>query len=190
MGGGELPIEKLRVLPDFDRSKIISSVRYWDKGGGTEEDASFTAGVLMHKLSDGTFVIEHIMRGRWSTLEREQRIKRVTDTDQSRYPNYCVWIEQEPGSGGKESAENTLRNLSGWRCYADKVTGSKQTRVQPFAAQVQAGNVWLIVGQWVPPFLDECEQWPFGKYNDQVDACAGAFNKLTKSQYDTSYSWV
>jgi hypothetical protein len=42
----------------------------------------------------------------------------------------------------------------------------------------------------VQSFLTECEQWPFGRYNDQVDAAAGAFNKLTTSQYDGSYGWV
>ena len=27
-----------------------------------------------------------------------------------------IYIEQEPGSGGKESAEATIRNLAGFRC--------------------------------------------------------------------------
>jgi phage terminase large subunit-like protein len=31
---------------------------------------------------------------------------------------------------------------------------------------------------WVQSFLDECELWPHGRFNDQVDAAAGAFNKL------------
>jgi len=50
--------------------------------------------------------------------------------------NYEVGVEMEPGSGGKESAENTLRNLAGFSCYADRVTGSKEARANPFAAQV------------------------------------------------------
>jgi len=189
-GGGELPIEKLRILPHLIRSKIISSVRYWDKGGSTKEDASFTAGVLMHKLGDDTFVIGHIARGRWSTFERERHIKSYSDADTERCSNLDVWIEQEPGSAGKESAEATIRNLAGLRVYADRVTGSKQVRAEPFAAQVQAGNVWLLAGDWVQDFLEECEAWPNGKYKDQVDAAAGAFNKLTTSSYDTTYSWV
>ena len=122
--------------------------------------------------------------------EREKRIKAYTEADQRAHTNFSVWIEQEPGSGGKESAENTLRNLAGWRCYADRVTGSKRVRAEPFIAQVQGGNVWLLAGQWVQAFLDECEMWPKGKFNDQVDAAAGAFNKLTTSWFDTSYSWV
>ena len=62
-------------------------------------------------------------------------------------------------------------------------------RAQPFAAQVQGGNVWLVAGDWVTPFRDECECWPNGKYNDQVDAAAGALNKLVSStSYNLDYS--
>jgi predicted phage terminase large subunit-like protein len=189
-GGGELPIEKLRILPHLIRSKITRSALYWDKGGSVGKDAAYTAGVLMHKLDNDTFVIEHIARGRWSTFERERQIKSYSDADTGRCSNLDVWIEQEPGSAGKESAEATIRSLAGLRVHAHRVTGSKQVRAQPFAAQVQAGNVWLLAGDWVQDFFEECEAWPNGKYKDQVDAAAGAFNKLTTSSYDTTYSWV
>ena len=190
VGGGQLPIEKLNALPYFDRSKIVHSVRYWDKAGtSNSEDAAYTVGVLMHKLSDGTFVIGHIARGRWSALDRERQIKEWAVADSKTCESYEVVVEQEPGSGGKESAENTIRNLAGFRVSADRVTGSKEVRAQPFAAQVQGGNVWLVAGDWVTPFRDECECWPNGKYNDQVDAAAGALNKLVSStSYNLDYS--
>ena len=35
----------------------------------------------------------------------------------------AVWLEQEPGSGGKESAEASIRNLAGFTVHADRVTG-------------------------------------------------------------------
>ena len=123
------------MLPYFDRSTITRSGRYWDKAG-TADRGAFTAGVLMHKCKDGTYVIEHIVRGRWSALDREARIKQYTEADRKKYPGVKIWVEQEPGSGGKESVEATIRNLAGYSVYADKVTGSKQVRAQPFAAQV------------------------------------------------------
>jgi predicted phage terminase large subunit-like protein len=189
VGGGQLPIEKLQVRHFFDRADIVSSARYWDKGGSDGKDAAYTAGVLMHKMKDETFVIEHVARGRWSSFEREQRIRRYAEADKTLGKNCSIIIEQEPGSAGKESAENTIRNLAGFRVYADRVTGSKQVRAEPFAAQVQAGNVFLRPGPWVEAFLNECETWPNGKYNDQVDAAAGAFNRLIKPySYDTTYA--
>ena len=89
-------------------------------------------------------------------------------------------IEQEPGSGGKELFEATVRNLAGYCVYANKVTGSKEVRAEPFAAQVQAGNVWLVAGPYVQDFLDEMEVFPSGLHDDQVDAAAMAFARLTK----------
>jgi predicted phage terminase large subunit-like protein len=134
--------------------------------------------VLMHAMTDGRFVIENVTRGQWSALEREQRLRQLAEVDAKLCNNYCVGVEQEPGSGGKESAETTIRNLAGYSVYADKVTGSKEIRAEPFAAQVQAGNVWLVAGNWIEDFLDEAETWPASKYLDQIDACSGAFNRL------------
>jgi phage terminase large subunit-like protein len=69
VGGGQLPIEQLKVLHFLDRPNIVSSVRYWDKGASDAENAAYTAGVLMHKMKDKTFVIQHVVRGRWTSFE-------------------------------------------------------------------------------------------------------------------------
>jgi predicted phage terminase large subunit-like protein len=81
--------------------------------------------------------------------------------------------------------------LAGFKVRADRVTGNKVDRAQPYAAQVQGGNVFLLPGEWNRAFLDEHETFPAGKFKDQVDAAAGAFSKLTTgSTYDTSMKWV
>jgi predicted phage terminase large subunit-like protein len=89
-----------------------------------------------------------------------------------------VWVEQEPGSGGKESAESTIKNLTGFRVYADRVTGSKELRAEPYAAQVEVSNVALLNADWTKEFISEHEKFPTGKFKDQVDSAAGAFAKL------------
>jgi predicted phage terminase large subunit-like protein len=153
-------------------------VRYWDKAG-TEDGGAYTAGVLIHMLEDKRFVVAHVVRGQWSALEREQQIKAWAARDRELIKgSYAVGVEQEPGSAGKESAENTICNLAGYTVFADKVTGSKEVRAEPFAAQVQGGNVYLLAGQWHREYLGELEQFPSGKFRDQVDASTGAFNRL------------
>ena len=54
-------------------------------------------------------MIEHVVRGQWSALDREEKIKFWAERDRanSRPGAYEVGVEQEPGSGGKESAEST-----------------------------------------------------------------------------------
>jgi len=97
--------------------------------------------------------------------------------------SFTVVIEVEPGSGGKESAEATIRNLAGHVCIGDKPGAgrSKVLRAEPFAAQVQGGgSVYLDAGPWVQDFLGEAESFPNSPYSDQVDAAAMAFHHLTK----------
>ncbi|MFZ0916402.1 MAG: hypothetical protein WAN04_05870, partial [Candidatus Udaeobacter sp.] len=189
VGGGIIPIEKLTCVSSFDRTLIKKSIRYVDKAA-TEDGGAYSAFVLMHEMKTNQFVISHVTRGQWGSLEREERLRILANLDVQRYgPNYEVWIEQEPGSGGKESVESTIRNLRGLVAFADKVTGTKEVRAEPFAAQVQNNNVRLVAGDWNAPFLDEASIWPQGKYRDQIDAAAGAFNKLTGGPaYDHSYS--
>jgi len=170
---------------------VLRSCRYIDKAA-TKEDGAYTAMVLMHKMKDGTFVVEDVSRGQWGALEREKRIKQQVTNDRHLCQGSLeVYVEQEPGSGGKESAESTIRNLAGFRVFADKVTGTKEVRAEPYSAQVQNGNVSVKAGDWVRAYFDELESFPAGKHKDQVDASSGAFNKLTLgSTYDTTMSWV
>ena len=180
--GGMFPIEKFHIL-EFPPAKadIKASVRYWDKAGTKDGDGAETAGVLMHWLRDGRFVIGHVAHGRWEALEREAKIKAWATAD-----GYAVqvFVEQEPGSGGKESAQATVRNLAGFTVGLDRVTGDKVTRAEPYAAQVQGGNVCLVPGDWHRAFLEEHESFPNGKLKDMVDAASGALVKLTGDLYD------
>jgi predicted phage terminase large subunit-like protein len=180
IGGGIFPIEKMQPIARVDGAAVKKSVRYWDKAGTAKDNAAYSAGVLMHALKDGRYVIEHVVRGQWQALDREKMIKFWAERDRAalRTP-YEIGIEQEPGSGGKESAESSLRMLAGFRCYADKVTGAKEVRAEPFAAQVQGGNVSIVAADWNYAFLDECETFPNGRWKDQVDAASGAFARLT-----------
>jgi predicted phage terminase large subunit-like protein len=182
VGGGMFPIENLRVAPMFDRTQISASVRAVDKAAIEGGDGAFSAFVLMHRMRDGRFVIEDVTRGRWNALERETRLKRVVHADWDRLKrlgvSYKVVIEQEPGSGGKESVEATIRGLAGFTCIADKPTGSKEVRADPFAAQVQGNNVWLVAGPWIPDFIEEAESWPHSPHLDQIDAATMAFAHL------------
>ncbi len=190
VGGGLIAVEKIKCRDGdkWDRTGIKRTVRYIDKAG-TADGGAYTAMVLMHAMYDKSFVISHVVRGRWSAMEREEKIRTYANADRVLYKHsYRVVIEQEPGSGGKESAENTMRNLAGFKVVADKVTGAKEVRAEPFTAAVEAGNVHYVAGGWAHDFLKEAEAWPNGRYRDQIDAAAGAFVWLIKEPgYDRTY---
>ncbi len=52
-------------------------------------------------------------------------------------------------------------------------------RSEPYAIQVQAGNVYLVAGDWVDAFIDEHEAYPNGDHDDMISAAALAFNELS-----------
>lgn len=173
-GGGMLQASRLQI---GDPARIEKAVRYWDKAG-TDGGGCYTAGVKVGKDADGKFWVLDVVRGQWGAAERERMIRQAAEVDGVAVK---VWVEQEPGSGGKESAEATIRNLAGFAAFADRVTGAKETRAEPFAAQVASGNVVLARGAWNRAFIDECAMFPVGKFKDQVDAASGAFVKLTQT---------
>lgn len=177
-GGGLFKVENFRIEKDFNRSQIVRSVRYWDKAGSRDKGC-FTSGVLMHKLTNDFVVIEHIVRGKWEAPEREQRMKQTAEIDGK---DVKIVHEQEGGSGGKESAQATNRNLSGYTVEADYPTGTKEVRAEPFASQVQNGSVILIDRGWsgtsIYEYIEELEMSPSGTYSDQVDSSSGAFNRI------------
>ena len=64
------------------------------------------------------------------------------------------------------------------------MTGSKDIRLDPFQAQCEAGNVYLVRGPWNEAFIEELCAIPNGRFRDQSDAAGGAFNKLTEGGSD------
>lgn len=164
-----------KAVPQF----VTGRVRYWDKAG-TQDGGKYTAGVLISRSTEGHYYIEDVVRGQWSALAREEIMKQTAEQDAMKYGKFSVniYVEQEPGSGGKESAESTVRNLAGFNIFTDLPSGSKDVRLEPFAAQAEAGNITLIEGTWNRDFIEEFIMIPNGSFRDQSDATSGAFNKL------------
>ena len=156
---------------------IMTTARYWDKAG-TDGAGCYTAGVKMGKdLQTGLIYVLDVVRGQWSAFEREQLIKATAMMDGT---DTKVYTEQEPGSGGKESAQNSVINLQGFSAFADPVRGNKLKRAYPFSAYAEARNVKLLKGEWNQDYLTELHSFTpeDDGFKDQVDASSGCFNKL------------
>lgn len=158
-------------------AQVGKAVRYWDKAG-TDAGGDYSVGCLIAER-DGVFYVVDVVRGQWSSMERNRIIQQTAEIDATRYGmKMTTWVEQEPGSGGKESAELTIRQLAGHHVKSERVTGDKETRWRPFSAQCEGGNVKLVKGKWNGEFIDELCIVPNGTHDDQADAASGAFNKL------------
>jgi len=158
----------------------MEAVRYWDKAG-TEGGGTMTAGVKVRGPVDGIWYIEDAVYGHWSALNREAVIKQTAEADGKMV---TVVVEQEGGSGGKDSAQATIRMLAGWKVYADKLTGKDKGKVErsgPFRAQCEAGNVRLVRSDhWNEEFLRHAHNFSAKPTAliDLFDAAVGGFNWL------------
>lgn len=174
--GGMFKREKITIV---DASPVEGKrVRYWDKAG-TRDGGDYTVGVRMLRAHNGTYYIEDVVRGQWEAYERETIMRQTAMLDGL---EVVIKIEQEPGSGGKDSAQASIRNLAGFRVSAEPSTGSKPDRADALATQWGAGNVFLIKGAWNAAYLDEMCAFNSGRYDDQVDASSGAFTALAISR--------
>lgn len=179
-GGGMFKVDHFQLVNALpDPRDVIHTVRYWDKAGTEGGDGSFTVGVKMSRLTRDRWLIEDVKRGRWGTHEREKIIKETAIADGI---NVEIWVEQEPGSGGKESAEGTIRNLAGYIVRAEKPTGDKIFRADPYSVQVNNGAFLIMNAPWTREYIEEHRFFPFSTYKDQVDASSGAFGRLVNKK--------
>lgn len=176
-GGDMFQVAKIVLVDSVSQPQRI--VRYWDKAG-TRDGGAYTAGVLMAWVGDVYAVLDLVM-GQWEPATRERVISQTLVSDRALYGHVTTYIEQEPGSGGKESAEATIRANAGFTVLADRPVGDKVLRAEPFAAQVNIGNVVLLRGEWNQRYLDILTAFPRGAIKDPVDASSGAFSKLAKT---------
>ena len=171
-------IKILKAIP----TNVVRWVRYWDKAGTEGGKGAQTAGALVGITSANEVILADVISGRWAAPEREKIIKQTAELDGKKVH---VWVEQEPGSGGKESAENTVRNLQGYTCKIEKVTGDKVTRAEPLSCQVEIGNFYVVEGDYLhgqEGAMQQFRMFPNGKLKDMIDATGGAYNKLTTNQ--------
>jgi predicted phage terminase large subunit-like protein len=156
-------------------------VRYWDRAA-TAGGGCYTCGVLLARTNQAQYFVEHVVRGQWSSWQRDQIMLQTAQTDRAKYREMQPYIvvEREGGSAGKDSVSATARLFDGFPIFADLPTGSKEARAEPFAAQCEAGMVFLVRGTWNADYIDELCLFPMSTYDDQVDASSGAHNHLAQ----------
>jgi predicted phage terminase large subunit-like protein len=156
----------------------IELVRYWDRAA-TEKtsgnDPCYTSGCLGGHGNNGAFYIADMRRARLDPADNQRFLKNTASQDGRGVP---IFIEQEPGSSGKDSIYHYVAHiLPEYDAHGDRVTGSKINRAKPFAAQAEVGNVRLLRGNWNEEFLKEAANFPISKFKDQVDAASGCYAK-------------
>lgn len=176
-----------KLVDDWPRD--ARAVRFWDKAatqapkeaGDKKSEPDYTAGCLM-AMKDGQFWIVDMRRAQLSSKGNRDLVRATAQLD-----GYGVRVrmEEEPGSSGKDTTDTYTREvLVGYNFKGVRSTGSKSLRAEPFAAACEAGNVFIVRGEWdYDGFLDRLCSFPsIDVKDDEVDAAAGAFKDLTQGR--------
>lgn len=184
-----------RLLDAIREEDVVARVRFWDKAGtalkprevakrgapkSSKTCSALGARVRMGPGLPDRYVIEDVTGEFLEMAEREHHIRAVAEADTAKVPQR---LEQEPGSGGKDSARLTVGFLAGFDAEAVRPVGSKLERGKPALSQAKAGNVYLIRGAWNGPFIRKLVAWDGGRTgSDEADAWHGAFKELANPQ--------
>ena len=175
--GGMFSREKFEyvdAVPDGPRQRC----RGWDLAGSKSKTSPYTVGVLMSRMGKNLYV-EHVTRARTNSDEMRQMMTNAARRDGKQV---LIDFPQDPGQAGKDQRQNLTAMLIGYKVRSSPESGAKETRADPYAAQVQAGNVYLVRAPWNDVYLDELELFPNSDFSDQVDASSRAFARLTRKR--------
>ncbi len=157
--------------------------RGWDIASGESDLADETAGCLMGRCDvDGKkdcIVIADVLAGRWSPHVRNERMRLIAEADKK---HEAIGYFEKGFGIGTDMTLSILESLKGYSMWAIKPKGSKLFRADPLAAQLQAGNVYLVRGEWNYPFIKECSEFTGdeGGKDNRVDSASLAYNMLCR----------
>lgn len=178
------PSNMLTQLPN----DVIYWCRAWDIAATDETeggDPDFTASALIGKRQDGSFIVGNVTNDLVKAGDVEKLIQVTAMADRAKFGwLYHIHLPQDPGAAGKIVVRNYTKMLAGFNVKSDPVSGSKELRATPFAAQWQSGNVYVLIADWNEMYFDQMESFPASGHDDMVDASSDAFNECTEADFN------
>jgi len=171
--GGLFKPDQLQTIDALPAGVDIKWCRAWDLASTTDGD--YTVGAKLGRLPDGRYIIADVVRLRVGPDERDKAMINTASQDGK---SVKISIPQDPGQAGKTQVIYLTRELAGYNVKSSPESGDKVTRAEPFAAQVNIGNVMMLRGEWNMALTSEMRLFPNGNNDDQVDALARAFSEI------------
>lgn len=171
-GGGMFKKSWFRVVRAIPAGTEF--VRGWDLAS-TEGGGDWTVGIKIGRQRDGRFIVVDRVKDQLSAAGVEKLI--LNTASQDGY-DCTISIPQDPGQAGKAQAAYLVKQLAGYNIKTSTETGEKKKRAEPFASQVEVGNVDILEGDWVEEYLEIMAAFPNARNDDEVDATSRAFNEI------------
>ena len=180
--GGMMKRDDFKIIDAADVPKGGVIVRGWDLAAtdareANAKNASWTVGLRLRYVKRKIYV-EDVIRFRGSPHKVRTKMRTAADQD-----GRIVIIDfpPDPGQAGKAKAQDIAADFPDRRAYYSPESGDKTVRAEAPAAQVEAGNVYLVRGAWNGLFLDEAAAFPGSTFKDQIDALSRAYHRAVRA---------
>jgi len=166
-----------KVIPEMI-SPVKRRIRYWDlaaseRGNAVSPEPARTCGTLFYWDGEKKYFIDNILQGlwKWDTIKAN-----IVETAMSDGPEVDIWIEQEPGSGGKNQIAEiaSMPELEGFKVTGDRPDEDKVIRANTWFADAALGNVYMVRGPWNDAMLAQLASFPSKRQKDIIDSISGA----------------
>lgn len=179
--GGMFHRSDFKFIDAGEVPKGGTRVRGWDLAATAStapnaSTAAWTVGLLVRYVGRKIY-IEDVVRLRGSPNKVRTTMRNVGDQDGR---SVLIDIPQDPGQAGKAQAQDIVADFPRHRIYYSPESGDKTVRAEAPAAQVEAGNVYLVRAPWNGIFLDEVGAFPGSTFADQVDALSRAYHRAVR----------
>jgi predicted phage terminase large subunit-like protein len=154
-------------------------VRAWDLGA-TDGSGDYTVGFKLGRMPDGRWIIADIIREQLGPEDVERILKTTAGRDGRAVK---IRLPQDPGQAGKAQIKNLTKLLAGYTVTSKSVSGDKVLRAEPFAAQVNVGNVVMLKAEWNDPMVSEMKMFDRGLFDDIIDSGSDAFSELNDASF-------
>jgi predicted phage terminase large subunit-like protein len=180
-GGNLLKTDNIKILSQEEFPKDLNFVRGWDLASSEKQrlkkDPDYTAGVLatviLEKKEDidikiPKLYIKHVTRMRAEAPKRNKKIIQTVKLDIS---HNCFRMGVETVAGYKDT-HTIMKDILSGIIHVENINVSrdKLSRASALEPIFEAGNVYLLEGEWNQMFIDECAAFPNGDHDDMVDA--------------------
>ena len=163
-----------RLSPD-QMPETDMSVRFWDLGYSDAPAADYTVGALMHRAGE-RIIISDVNRFRATPGERDKRIKATAAGDGK---GVIIGLPNDQG----QIAHFAEHVLQGFYIQEVKEIKDKLSRAVPFAARVEAKDVFLVDAPWNAAFINEAAEFPGSRHDDQVDSGSNAYSIIVDPRF-------
>ncbi len=140
--------------------------------------SDYSAAIVAGLATDGDIYILDVLRERLDFPELKRALIRLNTQWRGRGLR-AIYIEDK-ASG--ITAIQELKNKSGISVIPYKVSTDKVSRVSAVTPMIEGGRCLLPANApWLDDFLKECEQFPTGNHDDQVDALSIVLDVLART---------